>query len=187
MCMLSLEAEFRPCPKGEGTLYRNQIKEKYGPKATFPFMIDSNTGAEMFESDDIIEYLFKTYGTSGIPGPVTRGFKPSIALSLLPRLNRGVVSKASDPPQQPLVLWGTEGSPFVKIVREELCELQLVHRLVPCPRGSPNRQRMFQKKGLFQMPFLEDPNNGVELFESSAIIEYLQKVYGVDRPIVEYI
>ena len=187
LCILSLEVEFRPCPKGEGTVYRNEVKDKYGPQATFPFMIDTNTGTEMFESDDIIEYLFNTYGTKGVPGSIKRGIKPSIGLSLLPRYNKGSFSKPADPPSQPLILWGTEGSPFVKIVREELCELQLVHRLIPCPRGSPNRQRMFEKKGLFQMPFLEDPNNGVELFESSAIMEYLQKVYSVDPPVVEYI
>ena len=187
VCMLSLEVEFRPCPKGEGTVYRNEVKEKYGPKATFPFMIDPNTGVEMFESDDIIEYLFNAYGTKGVPATITRGIKPTIGLSLLLRYNRGSFSKPSDPPSLPLILWGTAGSPFVKIVREELCELQLAHRLIPCPRGSPNRQRMFEKKGLFQMPYLEDPNNGVELFESSAIIEYLQKMYSVDPPVVEYI
>jgi glutathione S-transferase len=36
------------------------------------------------------------------------------------------------------------------------------------------------------MPYLEDPNTGVEMFESSAIIEYLETVYGVKESSVEY-
>ena len=31
---------------------------------------------------------------------------------------------------------------------------------------------------LHQVPFLEDPNTGVCMFESKAIIEYLEKTYG---------
>jgi glutathione S-transferase len=29
-----------------------------------------------------------------------------------------------------------------------------------------------------QVPFLEDPNTGLAMFESKAIIEYLEKTYG---------
>ena len=53
---------------------------------------------------------------------------------------------------------------------------------------SPNRQRMFDQTGRFQAPYLTDANTdtegGVALWESAAIIEYLQKVYGIaDSPI----
>jgi hypothetical protein len=34
------------------------FKEKYGTKATYPFSKDSNMGAQMFESDAVLEYLF---------------------------------------------------------------------------------------------------------------------------------
>jgi hypothetical protein len=43
------------------------FKEKYGTKATYPFSKDPNTGAQMFESDTILEYLFVTYGDGTIP------------------------------------------------------------------------------------------------------------------------
>ena len=36
---------------------------------------------------------------------------------------------------------------------------------------------MLEKYGRFQVPFLEDPNQGVCLFESKDIVEYLNKTY----------
>ena len=44
-------------------------------------------------------------------------------------------------------------------------------------RGSRNRDRMFAEQGRFQVPFLRDPNTGVELFESAEIVAYLNEVY----------
>jgi glutathione S-transferase len=35
------------------------------------------------------------------------------------------------------------------------------------------------KRGHFQVPYLEDPNEGVYLFESSAIVKYLEDTYAV--------
>lgn len=179
--MLSLEVEFRPCPQDSS--FRREIKEQYGQKSTFPFMMDPNTGVEMFESDDIIQYLFRTYGKGEVPSSLQGNIfcTLSAGLSLLPRATKGGRRRSSNPPELPLTLWSGEGSPFAKIVKEELCELQIVHRQISCPRGSPNRQRMFEKTGRFQIPYLEDPNTGVEMFESSAIIEYLETVYGADR------
>jgi glutathione S-transferase len=184
--MLSLEVEFRPCPQGSS--FRTEIREQYGTKARFPFMRDPNTGVEMFESDDIIRYLFKTYGAGDVPISLNGGILTtlSVVVSLLLRVTKGGRRKNSNPPELPLILWSGEGSPFAKIVKEELCELQIAHKQISCPRGSPNRQCMFEQTGRFQIPFLEDPNTGVEIFESSAIIEYLEAMYGVKESPVEY-
>lgn len=180
--MLSLEVEFRPCP--QGSLFRREIKDRYGQKSTFPFMRDPNTGIEMFESDDIIRYLFRTYSTGDIPSSLKSGIANTLTagLGLLLRANRGGVGRSSDPPELPLTLWAGEGSPFSKLVKEQLCELQIAHVQIPCPRGSPHRERMLQKTGRFQIPYLEDPNTGVALYESSAIIEYLEAVYAIEKP-----
>lgn len=186
--ILSLTVTYRPCPQN-GRLYRPEVKSKYGEKSTFPFMIDENTGVEMFESDNIIGYLFKTYGNGVVPGtlsssplvPLTAG------LGLLPRLGKGASYKVSNPPTEPVVLWSSEGSPFCKLVREELCSLEIHHTQISSPRGSPNRQRMFEETGCFQIPYIQDPNTGVALFESEAIMEYLQKQYGVKPTPVKYI
>jgi len=88
--------------------------------------------------------------------------------------------------QQPLQLWAYEGSPFCKVVRECLSELELPHTCVYTPRGSVNRQALFERTGgKFQVPYLEDPNTGVKLFESAVICDYLRKYYGLVTPKVK--
>ena len=185
--ILSLTILYKPCPKN-GQYYRKNIKDKFGSKATFPYMRDPNTGVEMFESDNIISYLFKTYGDGLVPSQLLGPLVPITAgIGLLPRFGKGSSKKASNPPPEPLRLWAYEGSPFCKIVREELCELEIPHIQISTPRGSPNRQIMFDKVGRFQAPYLEDPNENIALFESEAIVEYLQKKYSVGPSPVEYI
>ena len=57
--VLDLDVLFRPCPSGE-THWRPMAKAEGA--ATFPYLKDPNTGVSMIESDDIVEYLFRTYG-----------------------------------------------------------------------------------------------------------------------------
>jgi glutathione S-transferase len=51
--------------------------------------------------------------------------------------------------------------------------------MVNCARGSANRNRMYQQTGRFQVPYLEDPNTGISLFESAEIVKYLLNTYTV--------
>lgn len=60
------------------------------------------------------------------------------------------------------------------MVREVLSELELPHLYRSCARGSPKRQAFFEERGRFQVPYLEDPNTGVAMFESTAIMQYLR-------------
>jgi glutathione S-transferase len=62
---LDVDVEIYPCPK-QGVRYRPEVIEK-GGKAQFPFLIDPNTGAQMYESLSIIKYLFETYGQRPLP------------------------------------------------------------------------------------------------------------------------
>lgn len=146
----------------------------------------------MFESDDIINYLYSVYGTakSEIPKTLAPG-NPLVPLSaglgMLARLGKGASYRASNVPPEPLVFWAYEGSPFCKIVRERLVELGIPHTQISCPRGSFQRQRLFEQTGRFQVPYLEDPNTDVNLFESAAIIEYLEKVYALPKPSGKYL
>ncbi len=78
---------------------------------------------------------------------------------------------------KPLTLWGYEGSPFVKIVRETLNSLGLSHILINCARGSANREKLYQITKRFQVPYLQDPNTGIDMFESPEIVKYLKSVY----------
>ena len=61
-CTLQLDVAIFPCPKG-GTVYRPEAVAM-GGKSQFPYMVDpNNAGVAMYEADDIIDYLFKTYGS----------------------------------------------------------------------------------------------------------------------------
>ncbi len=64
-------------------------------------------------------------------------------------------------------------------MREKLCELEIPHIIKTCARGSSKRDELFQKTGAFQVPFIEDPNTGVNMFESAEIIRYLDRQYAV--------
>jgi glutathione S-transferase len=72
-------------------------------------------------------------------------------------------------------------SPFVRPVREKLGSLCLPHRMISCSRGSANRDKMIAKTKRFQVPFLVDPNTGIEMYESAEIVEYLEAVYTVKK------
>lgn len=78
---------------------------------------------------------------------------------------------------KPVELWGYEGSPFVRPVREALNSLALPHRMVYSGRGSSNRDVMREKTSRFQVPYIEDPNTGIKMFESGAIVKYLLETY----------
>jgi hypothetical protein len=45
----------------KGSPEREEFKKLTGGKMQVPFMIDENTGKQMFESEDIVKYLYETY------------------------------------------------------------------------------------------------------------------------------
>jgi glutaredoxin len=198
---LDLDAEIYPCPK-QGQRYRIEVIEK-GGKAQFPFLIDPNTGAQMYESLSIIKYLFETYGQKSLPfkwqlGPL-QTIGSMLASSARPGL--GITKKGSRAPQQLLELYSFESSPYARIVREYLCEMELPYILRNCGRtelsewllpplrdalnlvpnsGLTNRKILQQKAGRMAIPYLLDPNENVEMFESAKIVEYLEATYSFD-------
>ena len=46
-----------------------------------------------------------------------------------------------------------------------------------CGRGSMKRQELVDRRGVFQAPYIEDPNTGTAMFEVSAIVKYLEETY----------
>lgn len=197
---MHLDLDIRPCPKG-GKRFRPEA-ERLGGKQQFPLLIDSNTGVVLYESAAICAYLFKTY--ADCPAPVRYQALPtSKAASLLASISRGgkgIYLKPARVPTMPLVLWSFEASPYSRPVRELLCELELPYELhnlakehwtevgpatqrlkrgpyVPIPGGK--RDHFMQIHGRVQVPYLEDPNTGVALFESEAILDYLKKTYAL--------
>ncbi|KAF7046112.1 hypothetical protein CFC21_055160 [Triticum aestivum] len=177
--VLDLDVLFYPCPQ-KGPTFRPKVLEM-GGKKQFPYMVDPNTGVAMYESDAIIKYLADTYGDGTVPIMLSLGLFTTITagLAMIWRVWKGSSYTVSKLPPQPIEIWAYEGSPFCKIAREALVELELPHLLHSCARGSPKRQEIFKKHGLFQAPYIEDPNTGVKMFESAEIVEYLRATYSL--------
>lgn len=179
LSILDLEVRILPCPK-RGRRFREALVQR-GGKAQFPYLVDPNTGVEMYESDDIVRYLFAQYGAGSVPmmlrlGPLN---DLSSVLSGLPRGRGGSRATPSREPDQPLELASFEASPFCRIVRETLCTLELPYLLRNLAKGSPSRDDFKKRSGRMMVPWLSDPNTGTELFESGDIVAYLLDRYAI--------
>lgn len=205
LTLLNLDVEIYPCPRG-GTRFRPEVVA-LGGKARFPFLVDENTGDKLYESQDIIAHLFKHYSAdakvptmytiyppipvAAIAGTVINGLYGAVAAG---------INKKKVKPEKLLELWSFEASPFSRVVRGKLTELELpyvlhnvakerwqdqgpaVLRLKPGqyqPLAGGKREKvMVRLGGRVQLPYLEDPNTGVKLFESEKITKYLKDQYG---------
>ncbi|MDI1445331.1 glutathione S-transferase N-terminal domain-containing protein [Polyangium sp. 6x1] len=179
LSILDLEAMIYPCPRG-GSRFRTIVKER-GGKLQFPYLVDPNTGAAMYESNDIIAYLFRVYGDGEVPiglrlGPITNA---TSMLASAWRPGFGGFARPSRAPEKPLELWSFEPSPFCRITREVLSSLEIPYRLHNVAKGSPSRQAFIARSGKMQVPFLYDPNTGAEMFESADIADYLRRTYEI--------
>ncbi len=177
LSILDLDAHIRPCPKN-GKRFRPEVAAR--GKEKFPFLIDPNTGKELYESSVIVRYLFDTYGAGKPPAyllsePAT--MISGAAASLLSG-RRGSFTKASRQPEKELELYAYEASPFSRLTRQVLCELELPYLLHTVARGSPRRKAFREKSGKMQVPYLIDPNSSRAMFESDDIERYLYSTYG---------
>ncbi len=194
LTQLDLDADIYPCPPGSD--FRERVRA-LGGKIMVPFLVDPNTGTEMYESDDIIDYLYAQYGR-GRPPMRLKWTATSVFASAV-RPARGRRGKAARRPAQLLELYSFEGSPFSRLVREALCELQIpytlrnvgkgavVDFLIPGvrskvipgrPQTTEKRKAFVERSGRMQVPWLVDPNTGRTLFESADIVRYLHETYG---------
>ena len=174
---LDLQAVIYPCPKG-GPRFRPEATRR-GGKAMFPFLVDPNTGKELYESDDIVTYLFDQYGNGAVPmqlrlGPVT-DLSSMVASAWRPAFGARYVPAKH--PEKPLELYSFEASPFCRIVRERLCALEIPYVLHNVAKGSPSRAAFVKRSGKMMVPYLIDPNTGTEMFESAEIVAYLNRTY----------
>lgn len=196
---LDLDAQIRPCPKG-GRRFRPEVKAR-GGKHQFPYLVDPNTGTELYESADIIDHLARTYDGRV---PSQRGLRRTavVAASNLAsavRPTRGLRARGSKAPGQPLELYSFESSPYSRLVRELLCEMEIPYLLRNTGKGAwsdmgpasvrdrllkarkdtgRNRKRLAELTGQVQVPYLVDPNTGRAMYESADILRYLVETYG---------
>jgi glutathione S-transferase len=201
---LDLDAMILPCPAG-GKRFRPEA-ERVGGKQLFPLLVDGNTGTTLYESADIVAYLHRTYGRRArraLPlGRPLAVFTSQLSSATLLR-RRGIAglrARPSQAPAQPLELFSFEASPYSRPVRARLCELELPYLLRNAGKGgwkdlgppsfrdrlfkgpmdtTRNRRWLAEHTGRVQVPYLIDPNTGVAMYESQAIVDYLERTYAV--------
>lgn len=196
---MDLDALIRPCPQG-GKRFRDGLKRSGAVE--LPHLVDPNTGQALSGGADIAAYLAQAYGAELAPvGALGRQFGLlSGTLASAARGGRGRKARPSRAPKAPLELFSFESSPYSRLVREVLCELELPYllrntgkarwsdlgppavrdRLLKAPKDTGrNRAALLARTGRVQLPYLIDPNQGVELFESADIVEHLERSYAL--------
>ncbi|TVT98560.1 hypothetical protein EJB05_56135, partial [Eragrostis curvula] len=180
MTELDLSAEVYPCPKG--SLRHRDMVRKIGGKEQFPLLIDASTGVTMYESGDIVKYLFSQYGQGRSPSfgilesTIFTGWVPTLL-----RAGRGMTlwSKAGVVPAEKLELFSYENNSYARIVREALCELELPYVLQNVGEGSSKMDLLIKKSGSKQVPHLTDPNTGFQSSDYKKILSYLFQQYSI--------
>lgn len=196
---LDLDVEIYPCPSG-GERFRPALEAR-GGKAQFPYLVDPNTGIEMYESLDIVAYLFETYGQKSLPLKWRAGRLQTLGsmLASAPRMRAGLKARPGLEPDDLLELYSFESSPYARPVRELLCEMEIPYVVRNCGRTElqewilppvraalkitpsstlENRQILQDMEGRVSIPYLYDPNTETGLFESADIMEYVRDTYG---------
>jgi len=194
---LNLDVTIMPCPLGGRNI--QQLKRESGSDMV-PVLFDANVEERRVGADDIIQYLYREYKNVHAPERLkatTRNLRLS-QLSSLIRLNKGIKARPAKPAERPLRLFSFESSPFSRVVRELLCELELPYELITLgkqqradmgpavfrmhlgeykPVEDSKREHFLKEYGDVQVPYLDDPNTGVGMFESKDIVEYLLSTY----------
>jgi len=194
---LDLDAMIYPIPKG-GKRYKPHLK-KMGGEDKVPFLVDPNTDTHMGDSEAIVEYLYSEYALEGEEPPSRRIYTSLI--SSLSRVKTGMFAVPSKAPRKPLELWSFEASPYGRLARETFSEMQLkyiLHNVGKTPGhhadyyppelryeyitdympGTENRRKFLKRAGRVMIPFIVDPNTGIEMFQTKKIQEYLRETYG---------
>uniref|UniRef100_A0A0D9W5E5 GST N-terminal domain-containing protein n=1 Tax=Leersia perrieri TaxID=77586 RepID=A0A0D9W5E5_9ORYZ len=178
MTELDLSAEVYPCPKG--SLRHRDVVKKIGGKEQFPLLVDASNGVTMYESGDIVKYLFRQYGQGKNPSfgllesTILTGWVPTLL-----RAGRGMTlwNKAGVVPEDKLELFSFENNTFARIVREALCELEVPYILQNVGEGSSKTDLLQRISGSKQVPYLIDPNTGFQSGDHKKILSYLFQQY----------
>jgi len=194
---LDLDAIIYPIPK-RGSRFTQQLVQ-LGGKAKIPFLHDRNTDKRIYDAEAIADYLYEEYGPAGQKAPPRLISTSVLATSM--RGTSGMFATASKAPAKPLELYSFESSPYARLVRETLCELEIPYLLHNAGKGpgkavewlppglrlrmaedyvphTQNRRKLQRRGGKMQVPYLVDPNTKVAMYESADIQRYLQETYG---------
>ena len=181
LSILDLEAMIYPCPKGGPALPRAGSEPRR--QGALPLAGRPEHRREMYESDDIVRYLFATYGDGRVPAllalPVVRdltsglasAFRIGLGDALPPRPAAGASRSSSG---------ASRRRPSAASPARRSASLELPYVLHNVAKGSPGREAFVTRSGKMMVPYLVDPNTGVSMFESADIVAYLDRTYALD-------
>ena len=192
---LQLDALIQPCP-----IDGKRFARKLPDDAELPSLIDKDEDVRTDGLQACMQHVLQHYaqvnGAAGVLGSWPMYLSSKLASAL--RGDVGLHAQPSRAPRKPLELYSFESSPFSRLVRERLCELELPWILRSFGKeqladwGPPNlrftlkewtpkpggrREKMLADTGKAQVPYLIDPNEDVELFESVKILQHLDRHY----------
>lgn len=196
---LDVDLRVVPVPAG-GSRHRAALIALGGEGARVPLLHDRAAGMVVSGKEGILQHLFATYRPKKPTIPLRyRAGSTSSKLATRIRAGRGLTATPANHAEQDLELYSFESSPFSRLVRERLTELELayyLHNLAkeqradigpagktltfgkpykPVPGGK--REKLLARGGEIKVPYLIDPNTGTALYESRAILEYLDRTY----------
>jgi len=198
LTVLDLEVMVYPVPEN-GERFRKQLAEMSGSDR-LPFLHDPNTGERLQGAESVVNYLYAQFAPEGEKSP--RNLLPLARVASFLRGSKGRIARPGKAPEQPLELYSFEASPYSRLVRESLCELEIpyllhnvgkspgkmVEYLPPIMRENKvkdyrpeteNRRKLVERGGHMMVPYLVDPNTGTSMYQSADILAYLQDTYGV--------
>jgi carotenoid cleavage dioxygenase-like enzyme len=179
LSILDMSCLIKPCPHGATRHLAEATQATSDTSLTPPILLDSNTNTIHKGGQSIIDHLFYVYSDGDTPPAILNISLAKAIFSLSPPAGDGsYYNFPTRMPSEPLKLWAYEASPFCTLVRKSLSQMELPYVLYPCARGSPRRSILQNRtQQTFQVPYLEDPNTGVCLFESKDIIDYIEAEY----------
>jgi glutathione S-transferase len=174
---LDLDVLVKPCPAGE-TQNNRELLDASG-KSEVPFLVDRSQRVSLGGSENIVRYLTANYGTHSAPARLRPGMLSLLSSRIASSLRGGDIryGQPKRRPEQSLELWNYEASPYCRMVRERLDKLGISYLCHNVARRSSKRSSFKQRFGRTQFPYLFDPNTNVGMFESSAILRYLNVTY----------
>ena len=179
--MLDICCLVKPCPHGAVRHRAEALSHALnqgGAALEFPVLFDITTNQVFSGAASVLDQLYSVHLDGALPPWYLDSRLAKIAFYLGGvKETESCYASPTKAPATPLNLWAYEASPFCTIVREKLCEMEIPYVLFPCARGSSRRDLLQRTAGTFQVPYLEDPNTSICLFESADIVEYLEIHY----------
>lgn len=192
---LQLDALIQPCPLGG-----RRFARKRAGASELPVLVDRDHDVRAVGLHACIRHLLRRHAHARAAAALLAAWpmRWSSRLASALRGDAGLHARPSRLPRKPLELYSFESSPYSRLVRERLSELQLPwilrsfgkeqladwgppqRRLTLrpwTPKVGGRRERMLAETGKAQVPYLIDPNTGEELFESARILDHLERHY----------